>query len=246
MGIGKIPDAVVGVLREAGYKDLGVQTELYGDGLMILQQAGIVTNRRKKANVGYSTTSLIMGSRELYDFVHLRTGVQMRPSAYTNSADTVRQNAPFVSINTAIGVDLFGNVWADFIARHRYWGGVGGQPDFIRALNDKSFGAPIIAIKSLTEKGESKIVRDSPPGIGLTASSYDGVVIVTEWGIADLRELTVSEKALAIASIAHPLHREELTRYILEDPMFNKPLGFHPGRLPAGVIMYHGEIGLEE
>jgi acyl-CoA hydrolase len=84
VGIGKIPDAVIGTIRQAAYRDLGVQTELYGDGLMMLQQAGIVTNRRKKANLGYSTTSLIMGSRELYDFVHMRTGVQMRPSSYTN------------------------------------------------------------------------------------------------------------------------------------------------------------------
>jgi len=90
VGIGKIPDAVVGTVKDAGYKDLGVQTELYGDGLMLLQQEGIVTNRKKKVNLGYSTTSLIMGSQELYKFVHMRTGVQMRPSAYTNSAETVR------------------------------------------------------------------------------------------------------------------------------------------------------------
>ena len=90
VGIGKIPDAVIGTIKDAGCKDLGVQTELYGDGLMLLEKEGIVTNRKKKANLGYSTTSLIMGSRELYDFVHMRTGVQMRPSAYTKSADTVR------------------------------------------------------------------------------------------------------------------------------------------------------------
>jgi len=106
VGIGKIPDAVVATIKNAGYRDLGVQTELYGDGLMILQEAGIVTNRHKKANQGYSTTSLIMGSRALYDFVHMRTGVQMRPSAYTNSAETVRKNSPFVSVNTALGVAM--------------------------------------------------------------------------------------------------------------------------------------------
>jgi acyl-CoA hydrolase len=110
VGIGKIPDAVVGTIRDAHYKDLGVQTELYGDGLMLLEKEGIVTNRKKKANLGYSTTSLIMGSRDLYDFVHMRTGVQMRPSSYTNSAETIRKNSPFISVNTAIGVDLLGNV----------------------------------------------------------------------------------------------------------------------------------------
>jgi acyl-CoA hydrolase len=246
VGIGKIPDAVIATIKNAGYRDLGVQTELYGDGLMILEKAGIVTNRRKKANLGYSTTSLIMGSRELYDFVHMRTGVQMRPSAYTNSAETVRKNSPFVSVNTALGVDLFGNVWADFIELRRYYSGVGGQPDFIRALNDRIHGTPIIAMQSMTDKGQSKIIKHHPPGINLTACSFDGVVIVTEWGIADLRELTVGAKALALAAISHPSCRDELLRYVTDDPMFTKPVGFSPGKTPRGVQMYSGKIGLDE
>jgi 4-hydroxybutyrate CoA-transferase len=246
VGIGKIPDAVIGTVRTAGCRDLGVQTELYGDGLMILQKAGIVTNRKKKANLGYSTTSLIMGSRELYDYVHMRTGVQMRPSAYTNSAETVRKNSPFISVNTAVGVDLFGNVWADFIDLRRYYSGVGGQPDFIRALNDRIHGTPIIAMKSVTDKGQSKIVKHHPPGISLTASSYDGVVIVTEWGIADLRELTVGEKALALASISHPSARDELMRYVIDDPMFTKPFGFAARKIPRGVKMYAGKTAVDE
>jgi 4-hydroxybutyrate CoA-transferase len=244
-GIGSIPDAVVGTLTEAGYKDLGVQTELYGDGLMFLQKQGIVTNRKKKANYGYSTTSLIMGSQELYDFVHMRTGVQMRPSAYTNSAEIIRKNSPFISINTAIGVDLLGNVWADFIDLRRYYSGVGGQPDFIRALNDRQYGTPIIAIKSLTSQGESKIVKMHPPGISLTASAYDGLVIVTEWGIADLRELTSGEKALAIAHIAHPRFRDDLLRFVYEDPLFTKSIGFYLEKTPRGVIRYNGDVKLD-
>ena len=241
VGIGKIPDAVIGSIANAGYRDLGIQTELYGDGLMILQNEGIVTNRRKKVNQGYSTTSLIMGSRALYDFVHMRTGLQMRPSAYTNSAETVRKNSPFVSVNTALGVDLFGNVWADFIELRRYYSGVGGQPDFIRALNDRIYGTPIIAMRSMTDKGQSKIIKHHPPGINLTACSYDGVVIVTEWGIADLRELTVGGKALALASISHPSCRDELLRYVIDDPMFTKPVDFSPGKTPRGVRLYEGK-----
>jgi len=194
VGIGKIPDAVVGTIKDAGFKDLGVQTELYGDGLMMLQNLGIVTNRRKRANMGYSTTSLIMGSRELYDFVHMRASVQMRPCSYTNGTETIRKNAPFISVNTAIGVDLFGNVWADFVDPRRYYSGVGGQPDFIRAINDPKIGVPIIAMKSTTNKGGSKIVERHPAGISLTASACDGVVIVTEYGIADLRGLSVGEQ----------------------------------------------------
>lgn len=246
VGIGKIPDAVIGTIKGAGYKDLGVQTELYGDGLMLLEKEGIVTNRKKKANLGYSTTSLIMGSRELYAFVHMRTGVQMRPSAYTNSADTIRLNRPFISVNTAIGVDMFGNVWADFIDPRRYYSGVGGQPDFIRALNNRVFGTPIIAIKSTTDKGESKISKMHPPGISLTASAYDGVVIVTEYGIADLRELTSGEKALAIASIAHPKFRDEFLRSVYEDPLFTKPVGSYLDKKPNGVWLYEGKIHLDD
>ena len=243
-GIGKIPDAVVGTIRDAGYKDLGIQTELYSDGLMLLQKEGIVTNRKKKANLGYSTTSLIMGSQELYQFVHMRTGVQMRPSAYTNSAEIVRRNSPFISVNTAIGVDLFGNVWADFIDPRRYYSGVGGQPDFIRALNDRGFGTPIIAMRSVTNKGESKITKMHPPGISLTASAYDGVVIVTEYGFADLRELTSGEKAMAIAGIAHPKFRDDFLRSVYEDPLFTKPIGFYLDKTPPGVHPYEGKIGL--
>ncbi|OGB91350.1 MAG: hypothetical protein A2Z31_05940, partial [candidate division NC10 bacterium RBG_16_65_8] len=202
VGIGQIPDAVVGTIKEADFRDLGIQTELYGDGLMMLQKQGIVTNRKKKQHMGYSTTSLIMGSKALYDFVHLRAGIQMRPCAVTNAAEVIRKNSPFISINTAMGVDLFGNVWADFVDAHRYYSGVGGQPDFVRALNDPAYGVPIITIKSVTAKGESKIARVHPPGVSLTASGYDGVVVVTEYGIADLRGLTAGEKALAVASIA--------------------------------------------
>jgi 4-hydroxybutyrate CoA-transferase len=243
-GIGKIPDAVVGTIRDAQYKDLGVQTELYGDGLMLLEKDGIVTNRKKKANLGYSTTSLIMGSRDLYDFVHLRAGVQMRPSAYTNSAETIRKNSPFISVNTAIGVDLLGNVWADFIDPRRYYSGVGGQPDFIRALNDRAYGTPIIAIKSITDRGESKITKMHPAGISLTASAYDGVVIVTEYGIADLRGLTIGEKAMAIARIAHPSFSDEFMRHVYDDQLFTKPIGFCLDRTPKGVVLYSGHTKL--
>jgi 4-hydroxybutyrate CoA-transferase len=246
VGIGKIPDAVIGTIKDGGFKDLGIQTELYGDGLMLLEKEGIVTNRKKKANLGYSTTSLIMGSRQLYDFVHMRAGVQMRPSAYTNSAETVRKNSPFISVNTAIGVDMLGNVWADFIDPRRYYSGVGGQPDFIRALNDRIYGTPIIAMKSVTNKGESKITKLHPPGISLTASAYDGVVIVTEYGVADLRELTSGEKALAVASIAHPEFRDDFLRSVVDDPLFTKPVGFSLDRTPRGVRMYDGRTSLED
>ena len=246
VGIGQIPDAVVGTIAKSTYKNLGIQTELYGDGLMTLQKLGIVTNRKKRQNLGYSITSLIMGSMELYEFVHMRAGVQMRPCSITNSAEVVRRNAPFISINTAMGVDLFGNVWADYVDARRYYSGVGGQPDFVRALNDPAFGVPIITMKSLTDKGESKIVPVHPPGVSLTASSYDGVVIVNEYGIADLRGLTAGEKALAVASIAHPRFRDDYLKAIYDDPLFTKPIGTGPSQTPNGVAMYDGAVKLDE
>jgi len=245
VGIGQIPDAVVGVIKETRPKDLGIQTELYGDGLMVLQKAGIVTNRRKKINMGYSTTSLIMGSMELYEYVHMRAGIQMRPCMFTNSADAIRTNCPFIAINTAMGVDLFGNVWADYIDARRYYSGVGGQPDFVGALNDPAYGVPIIALKSTTDKGQSKIAKTHPAGVSLTASAYDGVVIVTEFGIADLRGLTAGEKALAIASIAHPRFRDKYLKEIYDDPLFTKPLGFTLDKTPRGVTLYDGDTKLE-
>ena len=246
VGIGQIPDAVIGTIKEAEFRDLGVQTELYGDGLMLLQKQGIVTNLKKRQHMGYSTASLVMGSKALYEFVHLRAGIQMRPCAVTNATDVIRKNSPFISINTAMGVDLFGNVWADFVDARHYYSGVGGQPDFVRALNDPVYGVPIITIKSVTHKGESKIARVHPPGVSLTASAYDGVVIVDEYGIADLRGLTAGEKALAVASIAHPRFRDEFLKSFYDDPLFTKAKGCCPGKLPHGVTMYQGSIRLEE
>ncbi len=246
VGIGQITDAVVGTIKEADFHDLGIQTELYSDGLMMLQKQGIVTNRKKKQHMGYSTTSLIMGSKALYEFVHMRAGIQMRPCTVTNSAEVIRKNSPFISINTAMGVDLFGNVWADFVDVRRYYSGVGGQPDFVRALNDPTYGVPIITVKSVTTKGESKIARVHPPGVSLTASSYDGVVVVTEYGIADLRGLTVGEKTLAVASITHPRFRDEYLKAIHDDPMMTKPPRCPSRKLPRGVTPYQGSIALDD
>ncbi len=223
VGIGKMAEEVLGAIQGGPFKDLGVHTELYSDGLMRLQQSGIVNNSKKALNRGYSITTLVMGSRNLYDFVNMRSGVQMRSSDFTNSAATIAQNAPFVSINTAIGVDLLGNVWADFIDPRHHYSGVGGQPDFVRALGDPSVGVAIIAMRSVTARGESKIVRAHPSGIGLTATSYDGVVVVTEYGVADLRGLSVAERGVAIASIAHPDHRDGLLRALKENPMLVYP-----------------------
>lgn len=244
IGIGKIPDAVIGTIRDAGFKNLGVQTEIYGDGLMALQKMGIINNRKKKVDTGYSTASMVMGSKALYAYVDMRLAVQMRPCQYTNSAEVVRKNSPFISVNTAMGVDFFGNVWTAYIDAKKYYSGVGGQPDFVRALSDQDIGVPIIAIKSVTDKGRSKITPAHPAGVSLTASSYDPIVLVTEYGIADLRGLTEGLKALAVASIAHPDYRDSFLQAIFDNPMMTKPFSYSPGQTPPGVIMYAGATPL--
>ena len=185
-----------------------------------------------------------MGTRELYDYVDSRASIQMRPCYYTNAYETIQKNAPFISVNTAMGVDIYGNIWADYIdARHQY-SGVGGQPDFIRALTNPAYGVPIIAMQSLTNKGESKIVRTHPKGVNLTASAYDSAVIVNEFGIADLRGLSVGEKALALASITHPNFRDDFLKSIIDDELFTKPRRDHCNKTPRGVIFYRGSIKL--
>ncbi len=246
IGIGEITDAITALIREANPKDLGCQTELYGDGLMSLQKAGIITNRHKKIDQWCSTTSLIMGSNELYDFSHNRHGLELRPCTYTNSMKNIQANGsekfPFVSINTAVGVDLGGNVWADYIDPTRYYGGVGGQPDFVRALNDPRRGVAIIVMLSTTTSGISKIVRVNP-GVTLTAASYDNIVVVTEHGIADLRGLGAGCKARALAHIADESIRDDLLRYIDE----NKRLFIAPrqSRKLSGFIPYDGSTTLD-
>jgi acyl-CoA hydrolase len=247
IGIGKITDAIASLIKDARPKDLGCQTELYGDGLMSLQKAGIITNRHKKMNRWYSTTSLLMGSKELYEFANMRPDLQLRPCTYTNAAHIIRANGsekfPFISINTAVGVDLGGNVWADYIDATRYYGGVGGQPDFVRALNDPRYGVAIIVMLSTTTSGITKIVKTHPAGVTLTACSYDNIVVVTEHGIADLRGLSAGCKARALAHIADESVRDELLRYIDE----NKRLFIAPrhSRELSGFIPYGGPTRLD-
>ncbi|OGR10647.1 MAG: hypothetical protein A2097_05970 [Desulfobacula sp. GWF2_41_7] len=121
---------------------------------------------------------------------------------------------------------------------------MGGQPDFVRALSHKKYGTPIIAMKSLAGNGKSKIVPAHPSGITLTASAYDGVVVVTEYGIADLRDLPTGFKGLALAGISHPRYREALMKTIYNDPMMTKPKGFSLDKIPPGVILYDGKTAV--
>ena len=247
IGIGEITDAIASLIKDARPRDLGCQTELYGDGLMSLQKEGIITNRHKEMNRWYSTTSLLLGSNVLYEFANMRPDLQLRPCTYTNAAHIIRANGserfPFISINTAVGVDLGGNVWADYIDQMRYYGGVGGQPDFVRALNDPRYGVAIIVMLSTTTSGITKIVKAHPAGVTLTACSFDNIAVVTEHGVADLRGLGAGCKARALAHIADESVRDDLLRYIDE----KKQLFIAPrhSRKLNGFIPYDGSTRLD-
>jgi acyl-CoA hydrolase len=203
-----------------------------------LVDEGAVSNRYTSARNKFSIASIFLaGSREGYDWLHYNSSVQSRPADYTNGILTIADQPNMVSINSAIGVDLHGNIWADSMKARQIYSGVGGQCDFIRGANLSKGGVPIIALKSLTAKGVSKIVDMCPEGITTTAIAADPVVIVTENGAFDPRGLSISERALGIAHLASPSVKDDLLKKIYDSPEFHHdkgapidaaPKGFHP------------------
>ncbi|MGM0578494.1 MAG: GNAT family N-acetyltransferase [Myxococcota bacterium] len=208
MGIGKIPDAV---LRNLGdRRDLGVHTEMFSDGLLDLYDKGVVTNARKGIHPGKTITSFCMGTRALYDFVDDNPHVEFHPSEYVNNPVNIAKNHKMVSINSAIEVDLTGQVAADSIGT-RFYSGIGGQVDFIRGAVMCPGGRPIIALPSTAKGGEvSRIVPTLTKGGGVVTSRGDVHYVVTEYGIATLRGRSIRERALELIQVAHPKFRDEL------------------------------------
>jgi len=237
-GIGQVPEAVTDAILDKGVKDLGVHTELFADAMRRLVDAGVVTNRFTNTRSKFSIASIFLaGSREGYDWLHYNSAVQSRPSDYTNSILTIASQPDMVSINGAIGVDLHGNIWADSMKARQIYSGVGGQCDFIRGANLSAGGVPIIALKSVTSKGVSKIMDMCPEGITTTAIAADPVVIVTEHGAFDPRGLSLSERAVGIAHLASDADKESLLKKIYDSPEFHHtqvapgdgvPRGFSP------------------
>jgi 4-hydroxybutyrate CoA-transferase len=210
MGIGAIPDAVLGYLYDK--KDLGIHTELFSDGVIDLIDAGVITNARKTLHPGKIVAGFIIGTKRLYRYVDDNPIIELHRTEYVNDPFVIAQNSRQVAINSAIEVDLTGQVCADSIGTYLY-SGVGGQLDFIYGASRSNGGVPIIALPA-TAKGEevSRIVPTLKPGAGVVTTRNHVHYVVTEFGVASLYGRTIRERALELISVAHPRFRGELTK----------------------------------
>lgn len=209
MGIGAIPNAALSQMTHL--KDLGVHTEMFSDGILDLVEKGVVTGANKKVHPGKIISGFVMGSQRVYDFIDDNPQVNLLDIAYVNNTAVIRKNDQQVSINSAIEIDLTGQVCADSIGMNMY-SGVGGQMDFIRGAMLSRNGKPIIALPSTTRKGESRIVPFLKPGAGVVTTRSHVHYIVTEYGIADVYGKTLKQRADLLANIAHPEYREDIAR----------------------------------
>ena len=208
LGIGKIPDAALRYL--CNHKDLGIHSEMISDGIIDLMKKGVINNRRKTYNPGKTVTTFCMGSKQLYDFVDGNPHIEFHPSQVVNSPVNIARNDNMVSINSAIEIDLSGQVVADSIG-YQFFSGIGGQVDFIRGASLSRGGKPIIALQSTTHNGSiSKIVTHLTEGAGVVTSRGHVHYVVTEYGIANLRGKSIRERALELIRVAHPKFRSQL------------------------------------
>ncbi len=210
MGIGGIPDAVLA--RLVNKRDLGIHTEMFSDRVVDLVEAGAVTNRHKAVGAGRIVTSFVNGSRRLFDFVHDNPLVAFYPCDWTNDTSVIRKNPKVVAINSALQIDLTGQVCADSIG-HRIYSGIGGQMDFIRGAALSRDGKPIIALPSTAGGGKfSRLVVQLNPGAGVVTTRGHVHWVVTEFGAVNLHGKSLRERGEALLSIAHPDFRAELAR----------------------------------
>lgn len=209
MGIGAVPDAVLAALHS--HKDLGVHSEMFSDGIIDLVERGAINGRLKKNHPGKVVGGFAMGTRRLYDFIHDNPQIAMLDIAYVNDTAVIRRNPRVTAINSALEVDMTGQVCADSIGTYQY-SGVGGQMDFIRGASLSEGGKPIIALPSVTSRGESRIVVNLKEGAGVVTTRANVHYIVTEFGVAYLYGKTLRERAHALIQIASPGHREALER----------------------------------
>ncbi|MFB1016341.1 MAG: GNAT family N-acetyltransferase [Alteromonadaceae bacterium] len=208
IGIGKIPEAVLKYL--ANHKDLGIHSEMISDGIIDLMLKGVINNRKKTFHKGKTVVTFCMGSKRLYDFVDGNPHVEFYPSEHVNSPVKIARNDNMVSINSAIEIDLTGQVVSDSIG-YEFYSGIGGQVDFVRGASLSKGGKPIIALSSTTKNGEiSKIVSHVTEGGGVVTSRGHVAYVVTEYGIASLQGKSIRERALELIRIAHPKFRDEL------------------------------------
>lgn len=209
MGIGSIPDQVLRNLFE--HRNLGIHTEMLSDGVIPLLERGVINNSLKKINVGRSVTGFMLGTRKLYDFVHDNPSIRVMDIAYVNDTSIIRRNPKATAINSAIEIDLTGQVCADSIGTYQF-SGIGGQMDFIRGASLSEDGKPIIALPSVTSKGASRIVPFLKEGAGVVTTRGHVHWVVTEYGIVNLFGKNLKQRGKALINIAHPDHREYLEK----------------------------------
>ncbi len=209
MGIGSIPNAVL--TRLTNHKNLGLHTEMFSDGVIDLILNDVINGNFKTINRGRALATFLIGSQRLYDYVDDNPFVEMRASNYTNDVSIIKQNPKMVAINSAIEVDVTGQVCADSIGPHMY-SGVGGQMDFIRGASLSEGGKAIIALPSVTKNGISRIVPTLKPGAGVVTTRSHVHYVVTEYGVANLYGKTIKERVKALVNIAHPDHREAIDK----------------------------------
>jgi len=217
LGIGSIPDAVLKFLMDK--KDLGIHTELFSDGVIDLVNAGVLTNARKSIHTGKIVAGFVLGTRKLYEWANDNPMVEMHPTEYVNDPFVIAQNDRMVAVNSAIEVDLTGQVCADSIGPKLY-SGVGGQLDFIYGASRSKGGVPIIALPSTATLRDgtqlSKIVAMLKPGAGVVTSRNHVRFVVTEYGVADLYGKTIRQRAQALIKVANPIFRDELEKQAKE------------------------------
>ncbi len=213
MGIGAIPDAVLAAL--GNHRRIGIHTEMFSDGLIDLIESGVVSGECKRVHPYKIVSTFVMGSRRLYDFIDDNPQIVLLDVGYVNDTSVIRRNPKVTAINSALEVDLTGQVCADSIGTRQY-SGVGGQMDFIRgaALSEK--GKPIIALPAATRLGESRIVPFLKQGAGVVTTRAHVHYVVTEYGVANLYGKSLRQRSRALIEIAHPAHREELERAAYE------------------------------
>jgi acyl-CoA hydrolase len=213
MGIGSIPDAVLRLLKN--HKDLGIHTEMCSDGIIDLVERDVITNRHKQIHPNKTVTAFALGTRRLYDYVDDNPAFQFLDIDYVNNPHVIARNPKVVAINSAIEIDVTGQVCADSIGTFQY-SGVGGQMDFMRGAAESEGGKPIIALPSRTIKGIPRIVPMLKLGAGVVTTRAHVHYVVTEYGIAYLFGKNLRQRAKALIDIAHPDDREDLERACFE------------------------------
>lgn len=209
MGIGSIPNAALSKLKN--HKDLGLHTEMFSDGVIDLIESDVINCNYKGTLRGRALATFLIGSKRLYDFVNDNPFIEMKESSMVNDTARIRKNPKMVAINSAIEVDLTGQVCADSIGAKMY-SGVGGQMDFIRGASLSPGGKAIIALPSITKKGESRIVPFLKQGAGVVTTRSHAQYIITENGIADLYGKTLKQRMAELVKIAHPNHQESIEK----------------------------------